>query len=209
MIKLLTLGDSIAHGYRKHLIKALGDAYEVSTKIGEEEAAKNLNIPVGSNCGDSRMMLAYLTDEYVNGRLDKYDIIMLNCGQHDVKTNLSTGKRQIDADEYEANLEKICEVVTKTDAQLWFVNTTPVFEAVHNTPENIVINKNIVRYAKDVVLCNEAASRVMGKYGIPIIDLYSLTLTFTEHALRDHAHYYPEYEQRQGEFLAEIIRRGV
>ena len=208
MKKLLTLGDSIAHGYRKHLIAALGAEYEVCTKEGEEEAARDLNYPVGSNCGDSRMMLAYLTDEYKNGRLN-YDIIMFNCGQHDVKTNLSTGKRQVDADEYEANLEKICEVVKKNGAKLWFVNTTPVFEAVHNTPENIVINKNIVRYAKDVITCNEAASRVMEKFDIPIIDLYSLTLTFTEKALRDHAHYYPEYEQRQGEFLADIILRNT
>ncbi len=207
MTKLFTLGDSIALGYRKALIASLGADYEVSTKAGEEEAAKNLNYPVGTNCGDSRMLLSYLRDEKLNGRLN-YDIIIFNCGLHDIKYNWETEKIQIEPDEYEQNLRRICAVLKSACSRVYFVNSTPVYNDIHNSTQNIIINQNIIRRAADLENYNKIAQRVMSENGVGIIDLYSFTLNLGKKAVCDHVHYSPEYAQMQGEFIADYIKNA-
>lgn len=207
MKKLLTLGDSIAFGYRAPLIKCLGEKYEVSAKEGDQEAAKNLNYPVGANCGDSRMMLAYLRDEAVHERLN-YDIIIFNCGLHDIKYNWMTEKIQIEIDEYEKNLRRICAILNGTGAKVYFVNSTPVYDEIHNSSENIIINGEIVRRPNDIEKYNAVAEKVMADNGIPVIDLYSFTRGFGLKAVRDHVHYYPEVEAEQAEYIADIITKN-
>lgn len=208
MKTVLSLGDSIAFGYRKHLIAALGDGFEVFSKKGDAEAAKDLNIPVGANMGDSRGTLTYLRFAAENGLLDR-DFITINCGLHDIKFNLDTGEIQVGIEEYESNLNEIALILKATGAKVWFVNSTPVYDHVHNTPERIVINRNIVRYARDLQAYNAVAEKVMAKHQIPVIDLYSFTLAFGEEAVRDHVHYYPEYEEKQGKYIAGLILENI
>lgn len=208
MIKLLTLGDSIALGYRKSLITALGADYAVSTKEGEEEAAKNLNYPVGTNCGDSRMMLSYLRDEKAGNRLN-YDVIVFNCGLHDIKYNWDTEKIQIEPAEYEQNLRRICAVLNSTGAEVFFVNSTPVYDDIHNSTQNIIINQPIIRRAADLEKYNEIAEKVMNENGIAVIDLYTFTLNFGKKAVADHVHYTAEYADMQGKFIADFVTKST
>ena len=206
MKKVFALGDSIAYGYRKYLIQALGADYEVSTKEGEEEAAKNLEYPVGANCGDSRMMLSFLRDESINNRLN-YDIIVFNCGLHDIKYNWMQEKIQIEIDEYEKNLRRICAILNGTGAKVYFANSTPVYDEIHNSTQNILLNGEIVRRPNDIEKYNFVAEAVMAENKIPVIDLYAFTKAFGTKAVRDHVHYYPEIEEKQGKFVAEYITK--
>ena len=205
MKRVLSLGDSIAFGYRPSLKKYLGEDYEVFTKEGEEEAAKNLNYPVGCNCGDSRMLLAYVEDEYKNGRLD-YDIIVFNCGLHDIKYNWMTEKIQIEKEEYEKNLKKIIDILKSVGAVVYFVNSTPVYYEIHNSTHNIILNGDIIRRPWDLEDYNKIAQRVMLTSGISVIDLYSFTKAMGKGAVRDHVHYYEKNADEQGKYIADYIK---
>lgn len=205
MKRVLSLGDSIAFGYRTSLAENLGADYEVSFKEGEEEAAKNLNYPVGANCGDSRMLLSYLEDEDKSGRLN-YDIIVFNCGLHDIKYNWMEEKIQIEKEEYEANLKKIIGILKSTGAVVYFVNSTPVYDEIHNSTHNIILNGDIIRRPWDLEDYNKTAQRVMLQNGIPVIDLYSFTKAMGMSAVRDHVHYHKKNENEQGKYIADYIK---
>ena len=205
MKKVLSLGDSISIGYRNSLKINLGDEYVVSNKEGEEEAAKNLNYPVGANCGDSRMLLSYVEDEYKNARLD-YDIIVFNCGLHDIKYNWMEEKIQIEKEECEKNLKKIAEILKSTGAVLYFVNSTPVYDEIHNSTKNIILNGDIIRRPWDLEDYNKIAQKVMLTNGIPVIDLYSFTKAMGKGAVRDHVHYYEKNADEQGKYIADYIK---
>jgi len=205
MKKVLSLGDSISVGYRNSLKINLGTEFEVFNKEGEEEAAKNLNYPVGSNCGDSRMLLSYLEDENKNGRLD-YDIIVFNCGLHDIKYNWMEEKIQIEKEEYEANLKKIAQLLKSTGAVLYFVNSTPVYDEIHNSTHNIILNGDIIRRPWDVEDYNKIAQKVMLQNDISVIDLYSFTKAMGKGAVRDHVHYHEKNADMQGKYIADYIK---
>ena len=205
MKKLFLLGDSIALGYRPYLTKYLGTEYEVSTKGENEQTAKNLNYPSGANCRDSRMMLSYLRNRCTNGRLN-YDIILFNCGLHDIKYNWETEEIQIEIEEYENNLRRICAILKSTGAGVYFVNSTPVSDEIHNSTQNIILNVNFVRRPGDIEKYNTVAENVMLENAIPVIDLYSFTKALGTKAVRDHVHYFPEIEEKQAEFIAEYLK---
>ncbi|MBE6688544.1 MAG: SGNH/GDSL hydrolase family protein [Ruminococcaceae bacterium] len=205
MKRLLSLGDSISIGYRKTLDKYLGNDYEIFAKDGEEEAAKNLNYPVGANCGDSRMLLSYLKDESLHERLN-FDIAVFNCGLHDIKYNWMTEKIQVEIDEYEMNLRRICAILKASCKTVYFVNSTPVYDEIHNSSQHIISNVDFVRRPNDIEKYNSTAHKVMGENGILVIDLYGFTKEFGTKAVRDHVHYFPEVEEKQAEFIAEFIK---
>lgn len=204
MKKLCTLGDSIAFGYREDLITFLSDELEILTKEGLKEAAQDLNIPVGTNSGDSKMLYTYIDYENNQGRIC-YDYVMFNCGLHDIKANIETGVQQILIGDYEKNLNKTIDIWEENNVKVFFVNSTPVIDEIHNSAENLLSNK-IKRLRCDLLAYNKVAEKVMAERNVPVIDLFSFTDKFGAAAFRDHAHFHPEVIRLQAAYLAGAVK---
>ena len=98
-MKIYVLGDSISIGYGSFLDAYLKGIIEYSRKEGEEEALLNLDNPVGANGGDSGMVLSFLQAKAASGGIDA-DLLLLNCGLHDIKTAPSSGAYQVPIETY-------------------------------------------------------------------------------------------------------------
>jgi lysophospholipase L1-like esterase len=193
--RLFVLGDSISIQYGPYLKRALTGAFECNFKRGEE-AHKDLNIPTGANGGDSGMCLSYLRS--IAGTAEfAADFLLLNCGLHDIKTDLLSGARQVPIEQYRANLRAIIDVVRNAGVRMIWMRTTPVVDEIHNTR-----NRSFRRFAADVADYNAAADAIMNERGVPIIDLHTFTLNLGPDLFCDHVHYHEPIRQQQGAYLA-------
>ena len=194
--KLFVIGDSISLHYGPYLEQMLGGYFSYARKNGEESALRDLDLAQGANGGDSSMVLAYLTAMQRSGGLSA-DVVLLNCGLHDIKTDLITKHRQVSPEDYRRHLEEIVPLVTSRGATLIWIRTTPCDEAVHNTA-----NAKFHRFATDGVAYNEIADRIMSTAGIPSIDLYEFTKALGPNPYCDHVHFTPAIRQAQAAFIA-------
>ena len=195
-MNIFLIGDSIRVDYGSYLESYIGKDINIIGKEGIEEAYQNLDIPVGSNCGDSRMLVEYLKTTENLGRLE-FEYFVFNCGLHDVKRTSGEEKLAVDQKEYEENLRTILELVK--DKKVIFITSTPVERERY--PEGFPF----VRYADDVVEYNRIANNVMHSYNVEVIDMYSFTksLGLCGDALyRDHAHFHKQIIQLQAAYLA-------
>lgn len=195
-MNIFLIGDSIRVDYGSYLESYIGKDINIIGKEGIEEAYQNLDIPVGSNCGDSRMLVEYLKTTENLGRLE-FEYFVFNCGLHDVKRTSGEEKLAVDQKEYEENLRTILELVK--DKKVIFITSTPVERERY--PEGFPF----VRYEDDVVEYNRIANNVMHSYNVKVIDMYSFTksLGLCGDALyRDHAHFHKQIIQLQAAYLA-------
>ena len=195
-MNIFLIGDSIRVDYGSYLESYIGKDINIIGKEGIEEAYQNLDIPVGSNCGDSRMLVEYLKTTENLGRLE-FEYFVFNCGLHDVKRTSGEEKLAVDQKEYEENLRTILELVK--DKKVIFITSTPVERERY--PEGFPF----VRYEDDVVEYNRIANNVMHSYNVEVIDMYSFTksLGLCGDALyRDHAHFHKQIIQLQAAYLA-------
>jgi len=204
MKKLCSLGDSIAFYYREDLINFLGDEFEILTKEGLKEAAADLNIPVGTNGGDSKMLYTYIDYENSQGRIC-YDYVIFNCGLHDIKADIETGAQQVLIEDYEKNLNKLIDIWQENNVKVMFITSTPVINEIHNSPENLLSNK-IKRLREDLLAYNAVAKKVMAERNVPVIDLFSFTDKFGAAAFCDHAHFTPEVRKLQAAYIAGAVK---
>jgi hypothetical protein len=93
MKKLFVVGDSISIQYGPYLKKMVEHRFLYDRKRGEQEALADLDNPVGANGGDSRMVLDYLEQERTRGM--SCDVLLVNCGLHDIKTDPLSGEMQV------------------------------------------------------------------------------------------------------------------
>jgi hypothetical protein len=93
-MKIYVLGDSISIGSGSFLGAYLKGIIEYKRKEGEEEALLNLDKPQWANGGDSGMVLSFLKAKADSGGIDA-DMLLLNCGLHDIKTDPKTGEKQV------------------------------------------------------------------------------------------------------------------
>ena len=193
---IFILGDSITLHYSEYLQTYLKNSYALFTKDGKEEAKKNLDYAIGGNGGDSRMVLSFIENEYNQEKIT-YNYLLLNCGLHDIKTNQSTGERQVSISEYRENLEKILTIMKKCNVNVLWVSTTKVDDFTHNN-----LSKEFKRYNKDVLAYNAVANEIMQKNGIPIIDLYAFTNNFETDAYCDHVHYIKAVRALQAAYIS-------
>jgi hypothetical protein len=77
------------------------------------------------------------------------------------------------------------------------VRTTPIDDERHNGR-----GVGFKRYDRDVVLYNEVADAVMGKCGVPVIDLYAFTKSLRRDVYADHAHFTEAVRALQAAFIA-------
>lgn len=197
--RIFVIGDSISIQYGPFLKEFLEGKFEYDRKRDKGEAMKDLDKPVGANGGDSRMVLEYLKT-LSSDKSFRANILLLNCGLHDIKTDRATGKKQIDADEYAANLKAILKLAKRMKLRLVWINSTPVDDDRHNSR-----NVGFFRFDRDAREYNEIARRIFSKAKTPIIDLNAFSRRFPSEAFSDHVHYKPEYSRLQAAFIAGFL----
>jgi lysophospholipase L1-like esterase len=198
--RIHVIGDSISVGYGPFLEKELGPGIAIEHKSGREDALRNLDLPDGANNGDSRACRRYLEERITAGDF-RPDLVLFNCGLHDLKTDRATGQRQVAPDAYRANLEAMAHLLRDAGLSAAWVRITPVNESVHN------VRKPFLRFEADVALYNRLADEVMAAAGIPVLDLYTFTETQPWRPLSgDGVHFTEDVQQAQAAYLAARLR---
>jgi len=195
-MKVYVIGDSISIQYGPYLEQHLNGIMAYSRKEGHEEASLNLDQPMGANGGDSSMVLSFLKSKAQMGGVQA-DLILLNCGLHDIKIDLKTGIKQILIDQYQENLREIIRVIDEMKCKLVWVRTTPCDEKVHNHHE-----MTFHRFAADCEAYNKVADRIMTEAKVPSIDLHNYTIKLDPEPFCDHIHFKNEIREKQAAFIA-------
>jgi lysophospholipase L1-like esterase len=196
LMRLYLIGDSISIHYGPYLQTYLAGTMEYSRKEGEAEALLNLDRPQGANGGDSSMVRAFLSKTAESGRFDA-DLLLVNCGLHDIKTDVATGERQISIEAYAENLKAIVEIAAGMSCQLVWIRTTPCDEAVHNRE-----GMSFYRYSADCDAYNRVADQVMADSQVPVIDLHRFTRQLGDDLYCDHVHFQEPIREKQAAFIA-------
>lgn len=186
MKRVILIGDSIRMGYQPTVEQLLGAKAQVW-------APKE-------NGGTSANVLAHL-DEWVLSR--RPEIVHLNCGLHDLKTEFGDSTQNVPLDAYEANLRQIvAQVVAEGSTQLIWASTTPVNEAWHHR------NKPFDRFEADVLAYNALASKIVSGYGVPVNDLYRVMVDAgrDQHLIPDGVHFSQAGYALLGRAVADAIR---
>jgi hypothetical protein len=224
--RLFVIGDSISLHYGPYLERLVAGRFTYGRKRAEpsgetvhgrasvrtsspDAAVRSQNSldypdgPFGENAGDSSMVLAYLSARPVTARAD---LLVLNCGLHDLKVDKLSGRHQVELASYEENLATIVALVHDTGTRLVWCSTTPVDDASHAEHGRDLW---FSRSAADVSRYNAAAAEVMRAAGVPIIDLYSVTLALGDQEggdlaglYVDHVHLAPWVRAAQAAYIA-------
>lgn len=195
-MKIHIVGDSISIQYGPFLEAYLEGVMEYGRKEGAAEALLNLDESQGANGGDSARVLRYLRARADAGGIDA-DLLLVNCGLHDIKTDPGTGGKQVALDAYREHLRGIVEVAVRMRLQLVWIRTTPVDETRHNGE-----GMKFHRFAVDCDAYNEAADEIMAAAGVPLIDLHTFTCNLGKDVFCDHAHFRPHVREKQAAFIA-------
>lgn len=195
---LFVVGDSVSIHYGPYLKRMVEDKFNYDRKRGEKQALVDLDKPVGANAGDSRMILDYFKE--LQQENFKFDVLLFNCGLHDIRVDRVTKETQVSAAEYRANLEKIIMIAKGLVNQILWVSSTPVIDDIHNRRE-----AGFLRYEKDVRTYNEIASEIMLENHISIIDLFTFTKSLGTDIYCDHVHYKEEIRKLQADFIASYL----
>lgn len=195
-MRVYVIGDSISIQYGPYLEAYLKGFMDYGRKEGEEEALRNLDVPQGANGGDSTMVLRFLQAKAAASGIDA-DVLLLNCGLHDIKTDPQTGAKQVPLAQYRENLAAILDVVSRVRPQVVWVRTTPCHERVHNKP-----GMAFHRFAADCAAYNAAADGIMAGAGVPLLDLHTFTRNLGPEPFCDHVHFHEAIRKKQGAFIA-------
>ncbi|MDF2922264.1 MAG: Lipolytic protein family [Paenibacillaceae bacterium] len=201
MKTLLVVGDSISLQYGEYFKQFVSGMFDIYRKEGLEAALQNLDIPIGGNGGDSSMVRQYLSRILLDeGHF--YHNIVFNCGLHDIKVDVASGKIQVPLAEYATNLRFILDLLQQRGIVPIWVRTTMVQDERHNSRIDI-----FKRYNRDVLHYNETADAIVSEYGVDSIDLYSFTERFGDEAYSDHIHFKPHISALQAAFMAGYLAR--
>jgi lysophospholipase L1-like esterase len=196
--KVFVVGDSISIQYGPYLEKYLsGKAdYDRKNDTPGQKAEANLDYPTGANGGDSRMVLAYLKTKVAEPGF-RPDVLLLNCGLHDIKLNPKTQTHQVDSASYSQNLHAIYSLLKKQKIPLVWVRSTAVVDSIHNSRSTA-----FHRHARDLDAYNRIADEVWKEHRVPVIDLYSFTQNLPGNNYIDHVHYNENTRALQAAYIA-------
>ncbi len=195
--RLYVIGDSITIQYGPYLDKYVAGRFAYARKTAEAEAQLNLPNPQGENGGDSSVVLAFLRGMVASGALAA-DLLLVNCGLHDIKTDPVSGRKQVGIDDYRHNLIEIVAVARRASQPLVWVRTTPCDEAIHNSRPEMTFH----RFAGDCAAYNAAADAVMASAGVRTIDLHTFTASLGPDLYCDHVHFYDHIREKQAAYIA-------
>lgn len=194
--KLYVIGDSISIHYGPYLEQFLKGFFRYARKTGSEKGVANLDIPEGANGGDSGMVASFLSLLVKNPAFQP-DVLLVNCGLHDIKRDLEAKKIQVPLPVYKENLKKIVRIAKKLPTTLVWVRTT------HVNPKHNEISDLFERHDKDCRAYNAAADAIMKTAKVPVVDLNAFTrnLGKDETLFCDHVHFNEAVRERQAAFL--------
>ena len=190
---LFVLGDSISMHYGPFLETFVAGQFTCIRKGEKNAEPGDLNLGNDINGGDSTLVLEYLNARVARGF--KPDLLLLNCGLHDIKTDPARGAKRVLIGQYEKNLREISRILQTSDIPVVWIRTTHVDETLHNR-----LIDAFWRYDHDVVLYNAVADAVFS--GTPIIDLYGFTKALGGNPFCDHVHFTEEVRRLQAAFIA-------
>lgn len=194
--QLFIIGDSISMQYGPYLKQALLEKVDVLRK-GDLPGEENLD----ANGRDSYEVVRYL--ETLIKRKFKTDLLLLNCGLHDIKRLPPHSTYQVEPDQYLKNLKHIVSLFSQVAPRMVWVTTTPVVDAIHNSR-----NPDFQRYNADVLRYNKIAAAVMTENDIPVIDLNRFTTRLDDQSdlYEDHVHFQEPIRMLQGNYIAGCIQ---
>lgn len=193
--RIFVIGDSISIQYGPYLKDLLPPRFAYDRK-GGDDALRDLDRAVGANGGDSAMVLDYLRSLQAAGG-PAADVLLINCGLHDIKTDPVSGAKQIPIAAYETNLRAVVALARQLCRTVVWMRITPCDEAVHNNPQSV-----FHRFAADCLAYNAVADRVMAETGVASIDLHGFTSRLGGTLYCDHVHFLPEVRRQQAAYLA-------
>lgn len=197
--RLFVIGDSISIQYGPHLERFLSGSFAYDRKrdaAGGAKADHNLDVPQGANGGDSAMVLAYLKARAA-GEAIEAGVLLLNCGLHDIKTDLTSQAKQVPPDAYARNLRAILAEAERMKLRVVWVRTTPVVTEIHNAR-----SRSFHRFAADVAAYNAIADEIMAEAQVPVIDLHGFSARFVPAGFVDHVHFSEDVREKQAAFIA-------
>jgi lysophospholipase L1-like esterase len=200
--RLFVLGDSISEGYGPSLETFGRGFFTYARKTGAEPGLPEAGLPGVGGGGDSAAVLAYLRFRAETGGIPA-DLLLLNCGLHDLRTDPATGAHQIPLDQYGANLREILGVVKSMGLQPVWVTITPVLESVHNGPD-----RPFHRFNRDLDAYNATAREIMLAGGALVLDLHAFTANLGPEVFTDGVHFVPEASAFQAAFLVGSLVSG-
>ena len=195
-MKLFVIGDSISLQYGPYLEQHLRGVFGYARKEGTEEALKDLDEAKGANGGPSTRVRAYMEAMAKEGGIDA-DLLLVNCGLHDIKQDLDTHINQVPLEEYREQLQAIITLARGMGLFMVWVRTTPVDDETHNS-----VGRTFLRFAADCEAYNDVADAVMEAAGVPSIDLFTFTQNLEGEVFRDHCHFHPEVCEKQAAYIA-------
>ncbi|KKR04694.1 MAG: Lipolytic protein G-D-S-L family [Candidatus Uhrbacteria bacterium GW2011_GWF2_39_13] len=198
MKSLFVIGDSISCYYGRYLEKMLSGIMEYDRKGGSHTLTDLDDCTNGINGGDSSMVLTYLK-EVVKKEWFNPDILLLNCGLHDIKTHPETGALQVPLKQYRKNLDNILSITSDRKITVVWVRTTPLNQK-HYTD-----SKLFVRRAENISEYNSVADQIMKSNNIPVIDLFAFTKTLGDDIYlngTDDVHFNEKAAAEQAAFIA-------
>lgn len=193
MRNVFVIGDSISIQYGPFLNDMLAGRFGYDRKSGEQEALLNLDMPLGANGGDSSRVLEYLAFEQNRGV--RYDILLINCGLHDLRTSPVDGSKQVPLDSYRSNLQQIAKLALDMANEVIWLRTTDAVAEIHN------VNMEFHRFEEDVIQYNQVADQIFESFGVSRIDLYEFTRRFGHDAFCDHVHFTEEVRRLQAAYI--------
>ncbi len=194
---LYVIGDSISIQYGPYLEQYLAGRLAYARKTAETEAQFDLPSPQGDNGGDSSVVLAFLRGLTESGDWTT-DLLLVNCGLHDIKTDPITGNKQVAIDDYRLNLEGIVALARQAGVPMIWVRTTPCDETVHNNRPDTTFH----RFSADCMAYNAVADELMATVGVPSIDLHNFTRNLGPELYCDHVHFHDHIREKQAAYIA-------
>jgi len=188
--QLHVIGDSISIHYGPHLQTMLTGVVTYSRKTAPDGSLDDTG---AANGGDSALVLDYLRALQPER---PFDILLINCGLHDIKRAVTTHTVQVPLDQYEANLREILVEAQRLAARTIWVRTTPVIDERHNR-----LNMTLQRFETDVETYNATADRIILEHSIAAIDLFTFTRNLGPDVYVDHVHFTPEVRAQQAAFI--------
>ena len=196
MKNLYVIGDSISSQYGPYLEAFVQGVFSYARKNEEDVASAGLAGAQIVNGGDSGAVLAFLSG-MIDSRLLKADVLLLNCGLHDIKTDVESGAKQVPVEQYQENLKAILDLCSSVSLPVVWMRTTPCDENIHNRG-----NKGFFRFAADCELYNRTADEIMENNGIPAIDLFTFTQALGPDLYCDHVHFHEHIRVKQAAYIS-------